>query len=278
MNLEPTFSVIIPTFNRESSIKRAIESVQAQSWRKFEIIVVNDGSTDSTKDLLEEVVGIRVINQKNHGVSHARNRGVEIAKADWICFLDSDDEWLPQKLECQAKYIEENPRVQCIHTEEIWIRNGLRVNQMKKHKKGGGDQFLSSLKLCLISPSSVCLHRNLLSEFGGFREDYMVCEDYDLWLKVTAKYDIGFIDRPLVKKFGGHEDQLSRKFFAMDYWRIKSLDWILRHGNLEEEKQLQTMLVLKKKSKILIRGYLKHNNLKDLPEIQEISDFWDTRS
>lgn len=274
MSLMPKFSVIIPTFNRAQTLTRAIESVLSQTYKNFELIIVDDGSTDSTQDILNNYPQIKVIKQENQGVSHARNTGVKEARAGWVCFLDSDDEWLENKLELQAIFSEENPNINCIHGEEIWIRNGVRVNQKQKHQKEGGNQFLASLKVCFISPSTVCLTKAVLFEFGGFREDFEVCEDYDLWAKLTAKYEIGFIGTPLIKKYGGHVDQLSTKFVAMDYWRIKSIDWVLKNSDLSQEQKQGAITILLKKCRILLKGYQKHNNLKNFSEIEKISNHW----
>lgn len=266
----PYFSVIIPTFNRAHTLSRAIESVLKQSFADFEMIVVNDGSTDHTKTVLEKYKNILVLDTPNNGVSSARNFAVKNSNGKWLAFLDSDDEWLSDKLKLQKEYIDKNPNSVLVHGEEIWIRKGVRVNPMKKHAKGGGDQFLASLKLCAISPSAAVIRKDIFVELDMFREDYPACEDYDLWLKLTSLYEVGFIEDFLVKKYGGHEDQLSTKYVAMDYWRVKSIDWILKNRNLSEEKRIIAIKVLTKKAEVLIKGYKKHNNLKHLPKIESI--------
>ncbi len=267
------FSVIIPTYNRLSTLDRAIKSVCKQSFNSYELIVVNDGSSDDTEDYLNDNK-ITFFNsaQVGHpkGVSFARNLGVSKSLGQWICFLDSDDEWFEDKLDKQYEMIQNNHEVFLVHGEERWIRNGKRVNQMKKHKKGGGDQFIRSLNLCLISPSAVAIRRDIYNEFHGFREDFVVCEDYDLWLKITSKYPVHFISDEIILKYGGHEDQLSRKFKAMDYWRIKSIDWIISHGDLSDEKKKTAREVLLKKSQILLNGYIKHQNLENFEEVKYI--------
>ena len=265
----PLISVIIPTYNRGYILGRAIDSVLAQTYKHFELIIVDDGSTDNTQEILEsyklansEVI---ILNQENAGVSASRNRAIEMARGEYICFLDSDDEWLPYKLEEQVAFLKINPEYLWVHADEIWIRNGKRVNQMKKHKKGGGDQFLPSLHLCLVSPSTVMIHRNLL-EKEKFKEDFIVCEDYDLWLRLLLDHPIGFIEKPLINKYGGHEDQLSRRYFAMDYWRVRSLASLL--PRLYEQRLLEACEVGLKKSQILLAGYLKHQNTQHLSFIE----------
>lgn len=262
-------SVIIPTYNRASSVVKAVESVLSQTYKDYEIIVVDDGSCDETEIVLKDFP-IKYYKTKNLGVSHARNFAVSKSNGEWIAFLDSDDIWLKDKLEKQVNFIQDNPNIYLVHSDEIWIRKGIRVNPHKKHKKGGGDQFIPSLKLCAISPSAVMIYKNKFIELGGFNEDYPCCEDYDLWLKFTSLYEVGFIDEYLLEKYGGHEDQLSHKYIAMDFWRIKSLDWILKNRELDSLKRNETLKVLKKKSEILIKGYIKHNNLDNLDCVQNI--------
>lgn len=268
----PFFTVIIPTFNRAHTLEKAIESVLSQSFQNYEIIIVNDGSSDETELILSKYhnENLSIFHTANQGVSAARNFAAKKAKGDWLAFLDSDDEWLEHKLKLQYDFIQENPNSVLVHGEEIWIRNSIRVNPMKKHAKGGGDQFLESLKLCAISPSVAVIKKEIFFELGMFRQDFPACEDYDLWLKLTSLYEVGFIEDYLVNKYGGHEDQLSAKYKAMDYWRVKSIDWILKNRELESYKREQAIKVLKKKAEILIKGYIKHNNVKDLPEIQNI--------
>ena len=265
----PKVSVIIPTFNRSETILRSIESVKRQTYDNLEIIVVDDGSTDDTQNLLEDLDNIQYIFQANKGVSCARNLGIEKATGDYIAFLDSDDEWLAQKVELQIAFLENSKAFKWIHTEEIWIRNGVSVNQMKKHKKGGGDQFLPSLNLCLISPSSVLIEKSLLGK-NSFREDFEVCEDYDLWLRLLKDNPIAFIEEPLIKKYGGHEDQLSRKYFGMDLYRVKSLVEIRKSQGLSQVQLQKIKEVITKKSEVLLKGALKHNNRKMIEELEEL--------
>lgn len=275
--MTPKISVIIPTFNRQEYILRAVESVMNQTFQDFELIIIDDGSIDNTQKLIEDYIQSNNIKNKiiyekieNSGVSAARNFGLRMAKGEWIAFLDSDDEWIDKKLEFQNDFIINNPELKIVHGEEIWIRNGVRVNQKKIHQKFGGKIFQKCLALCLISPSAVMISKDVLNENRGFDEDYVVCEDYDLWLKITSKYEVGFISTPIIKKYGGHEDQLSSKFFAMDYWRIKSMDRILNIRVLSDDDIISTKKQIIKKGKILLKGYLKHNNMSNYNEIKSI--------
>ncbi len=264
-------SVIIPTFNRAHVLPRAIESVLSQTYKNIELIVVDDGSSDDTKLLS---VGARYFYQENKGVSAARNLGIEKARGEYIAFLDSDDKWHPEKIQKQISFFKKNTHLNLVHTNEVWIRNGVKVNPPKKYKKDGGDQFLRCLNLCVISPSTVMVKATIFDRFGAFREDYPVCEDFDLWLKITAVEEVGFLPEYLIDKYGGDEDQLSSKYFAMDYWRIKSLKDIFdKHSDqkyIDSTKINEVIKTIQSKSRVLLKGYIKHNNLKHFDEINSI--------
>ena len=267
--MQPFFTAIIPTFNRLATIERAIDSVLNQvACGGVELFVVDDGSSDGTSELVTSKYGsrVRLFRTENRGVSAARNLAAQNASGQWLAFLDSDDEWFQDKLKRQRDFIEQNPDISIVHGEEIWIRRGVRVNAMKKHQKRGGNLFLDCLPLCCISPSTVVLKKDLFFQVGGFREDFVVCEDYDLWLKITREHSVGFIDTPLITKFGGHEDQLSRRFVAMDYWRLKSLSSILTMPLSAEHREAALAEFVRKK-KILLKGYRRHQNLSFYDEV-----------
>lgn len=264
-------SVIIPTFNRKETLGRAVESVLCQTYSDIELIVVDDGSTDDSQALVKEsYCGIKYIYQKNQGVSAARNVGISHANGEWIAFLDSDDEWLPNKLEKQMGLLNSQPDYLVCHTEEIWIRNGVRVNQMKKHKKHGGWIFPYCLPLCLMSPSSIVIHRRVFNEVGLFDESLFACEDYDLWLRITARYPVLFHQTPLILKYGGHSDQLSRQFWGMDRFRIEALQKIILSKVLTNEYRCQAVAMLLKKSQILLQGAIKREKKAEIKKYTEI--------
>lgn len=258
-------SVIIPTFNRGATIGRALRSVYAQTRPADEIIVVDDGSTDETETLVrDKFPEATYIYQENYGVSAARNRGILKAKGEWIAFLDSDDEWLSTKLEQQLQQLSEQPDLKICHTEEIWIRNGVRVNQMDKHAKSGGWIFDKCLPLCAMSPSSILIHSTLFGTLGGFDENLPACEDYDLWLRMTARYPVLYIEAPLIKKYGGHEDQLSRKFWGMDRFRIAALEKIVHSGLLNRADREAAIKMLVKKTDIYLKGLRKRKKIAEI--------------
>jgi glycosyltransferase involved in cell wall biosynthesis len=260
--MPPLISVIIPTFNRAAWVREAVDSVLAQTFQDFELIVVDDGSTDATGEGLGPYGDrLRVIYQARQGVSAARNRGLEMAAGEWLAFLDSDDLWLPKKLETQVDFFSRNPRAEICQTEEIWIRHGCRVNPRKKHRKPSGDIFTPSLALCLVSPSAVMLKRSLLQETGFFDTSLPACEDYDLWLRISCRKPIFLIEEPLVVKRGGHPDQLSRCLTSLDRYRIQALEKLLDSGRLSSRQYELAWQELDRKCRIYGQGCLKRGKM-----------------
>ncbi|MEW8374991.1 MAG: glycosyltransferase family A protein [Candidatus Thiodiazotropha sp.] len=248
-------SVVIPTHNRAHTLPRALDSVLTQSCQPLEIIVVDDGSEDETAQLMEERYGCcDYLRQANRGVSSARNLGIEKARGEWIALLDSDDRWLPNKLQLQLEALTGAPGYRLCHTDELWIRKGVRVNQMLKHAKSGGRIFQRCLPLCVISPSSVILHHTLFEEFGLFDTELPACEDYDLWLRICAREEVLFIDQPLIEKYGGHDDQLSRRHWGMDRFRVHALIKLLDTQQLANDDRVAAVATLSEKSAILAQG------------------------
>ena len=252
---ESGISVIIPTHNRRHTLPRALDSVLAQQRPADEIIVIDDGSSDGTAAMVaRDYPRVRLIVQPNAGVSAARNRGIAAARRRWIALLDSDDAWLPHKFDAQIRALAAHPDLRLCHTEEIWMRNGRRVNAMKKHAKRGGHIFLDALPLCVISPSSALIRRDLFDEVGLFDEALPACEDYDLWLRICAREAVAFVPTPQIVKYGGHEDQLSRRHWGMDRFRVRALQKILDTGTLSEAYRHEAGRMLGVKAKILAQG------------------------
>ena len=248
-------SVVIPTYNRAESLPHALDSVLDQSLPPQEVIVVDDGSTDATPELMANAYPqCRYLRQPNQGVSSARNLGIASAGGEWIALLDSDDAWRPQKLARQLQALQTAPGVRICHTEEIWIRRGVRVNPMHKHAKSGGRIFRRCLPRCVISPSSVLLHRTLFEQYGPFDPALPACEDYDLWLRLCAREAVIFVDTPLTVKYGGHADQLSRQHWGMDRFRVQALEKLLQTTPLEAADRSAAVETLIEKAGILAQG------------------------
>lgn len=259
--MAPLVSVIIPTYNRAGLVQEAVASVLDQTWRDFEILVVDDGSTDGTPEALSSWRAVRVLRcRRRQGVAAARNLGVAQAQGEWLAFLDSDDLWLPKKLAQQMAYLQEHPALLLCQTDEAWVRRGVRVNKPATHRKVGGRIFLPSLERCLVSPSAVILHRRLLADHGGFDEDLPAAEDYDLWLRLTWRYDVGLVPEPLVIKRGGHPDQLSRQW-GLDRFRIRSLEKLLKEPGLPESYARAARRTLAAKCAIYAQGCQKRGRV-----------------
>jgi len=258
----PRISVIIPTFNRAALVKEAVASVLAQTYRDFELLVVDDGSTDGTREALAAFGGeIRVLSRPSRGgVSAARNAGIAAAQGKWLAFLDSDDLWLPEKLARQLAFMEANPQYLLCQTEEIWVRRGVKVNPPRTHKKEGGRIFIRSLERCLVSPSAVVVHRRLLADHGGFDEELPAAEDYDLWLRLSWRYDVGLLPEPLIIKRGGHADQLSRQW-GLDRWRIRALRKFLEEPGVPEPYRQAARRTLERKCAIYAQGCEKRGKI-----------------
>ena len=270
-------SVVIPTLNRINTLQRALDSVINQTYKAAEIIVVDNGSSDGTlKFLREQYPKITILTEKKIGVSSARNKGIKKSINQWIALLDSDDAWHPRKLEIQTSMLDSTLKeYNLIHTDEVWFRNNKYINQMKKHKKQGGYIFERCLSLCCISPSSVLFKKNILDKVGLFDESLPVCEDYDMWLKICSSEEVLFAQDKLTYKYGGHKDQLSKSYWGMDRFRIKSIENIIKNFDLTYNQKKQAKKELIKKLKIIINGAFKRNNLSIVNEFSTKLEYWD---
>ena len=259
----PLVSVIIPTYNRGWCLMASIDSVLSQTFTDYELIVVDDGSTDDTLKQLSRYDQITVITQSNHGVSAARNKGISLSRGELITFLDSDDLWLPGKLTAQVRLFNQNPDAMICQTQEILIRNGKRIYPKNRHLKASGYFFERSLGLCLVSPSAVMIKREIFNEVGLFDERLPACEDYDLWLRIGARRPIFLIDEPLVVKKGGHADQLSSQP-GLDKYRIQSILKLLESGILSQKQRKAAADVLQKKCDIVASGCQKRGKIEEM--------------
>lgn len=263
--------MVIPTFNRCELLLRALASVYAQTRLPQQVIVVDDGSTDGSGQAVRQAYPqVDYFWQPNRGVSAARNVGISQANQPWIALLDNDDEWLPDKLQRQFQRLGESPGIKICHCEEIWVRNGRRVNAGRRHAKPEGDVFEECLPLCAMSPSSILLHVSVFDAVGRFDEQLPACEDYDLWLRITAGYPVVLVKEPQIIKYGGHADQLSTAFWGMDRFRIQSLQKLLMAGQLTSGQRRAALAVLTDKTRIYAAGAGKRGRY------QEVEQLWET--
>jgi glycosyltransferase involved in cell wall biosynthesis len=271
-------SVIIPTYNRSSFIQEAVDSVLAQSYRDFELIIVDDGSTDETSKILSRYKDqVSIIMTEHSGPSAARNAGIKTAQGEFIAFLDSDDLWLPEKLKLQMNFFHNNPDIFVCQTEETWIRNGVRVNPRKIHKKYSGLIFEHCLPLCIVSPSAVMIHKTVFNKVGLFDESMPACEDYDLWLRISPRYSIHLIETPQIIKRGGHEDQQSKRVAALDRFRIQALCKALESEYLSPGQWEKAIDVLKKKCGVYGNGCLKRGKTEEGEKILRLPDTYENK-
>ena len=266
-------SVIIPSYNRSHTLPRAVESVLKQD-ADWELLLVDDGSTDDSEVLYKQYerdARVRVVRQEHGGVAAARNRGLSEARGKYVAFLDSDDEWLPAKLTAQLSHGTKTgtPAQQ---TEEIWIRRGKRVNPPKHSLKSSGDLFERSLDRCVITPSSFFCERSVLEELGGFDESFPACEDYELWLRLTARWEVDLLPEYYLKRYGGHEDQLSARYPAMDRFRIRALAKLLDNRGCSPAQKKKAREVLTRKWRIYYEGCQKRNRKDELKWCREIGE------
>ncbi len=285
----PPISVIIPTFNRARLLSGAIASVLSQPYPSFELIVVDDGSRDRTRRVVEgwqrrlaqpgpgsplnRSCRLRYFYQQNQGPAAARNLGIRRARYDLLAFLDCDDRFRPGKMAIQAAAMAAAPELPLSHTEEIWLRRGEHLNQKKRHRKAGGELFARSLELCLIGMSTVILRRALLEKVGYFDETLPCCEDYELWLRVSSRFPVLFVDQPLTEKHGGRPDQLSVRHRAgMDRFRIRALEKLLAAGELTAEQLQLARRELARKCRIYGWGCLKHGRPEEAAHYLSLAD------
>jgi glycosyltransferase involved in cell wall biosynthesis len=271
--MTPEVSVIVPTYNRHAMVLEAIDSVLAQTTGAFELIVIDDGSTDRTAEHLTSLAKtIRFERVEHGGPAAARNCGVALARTPLIAFLDSDDLWAPTKLERQLAFMSANPDCAISQTNEIWIRNGRRVNPGVRHRKHAGDIFADSLRTCLISISATMMRTDLFRSLGGFDEIMLAAEDYDLWLRILIDYEAGLLDEPLVTRRGGHCDQTSATTPALDRFRILALMKLLTEDRLSPVRRAAVVEVLAEKCRIYAGGLARRVRIDQARLYEHVAD------
>lgn len=268
------YTAIITTCQRPHALGRALRSVFQQTLGPAEILVVDDGGDISAvqttiaagteralgEDPTKRMAAIEALPNRGYGISAARNTGIRRARSAWVVFLDDDDEWQPMKAHRQAAIVQATRGRRLCHADEIWLRAGRRVNQSAQHKKAGGAIYERCLKLCCISPSAVFAHLSLFEDHGLFDESLAVCEDYDMWLRICAYEEIAYVPEPLVIKHGGHADQLSRRYWGMDRFRVRALMKMMDDPKLDAAKRDATRAMLIQKLTILAKGAARRAN------------------
>ena len=272
-------SVVIPVYNRPDLLQRAISSVSRQSFAPFEILVVDDGSTPNVGSLKDfNSIDVRIFrNEQNLGVSAARNLGIHEASGDWIALLDSDDEWMEEKLQKQIQHIEQHEGLHAVHTGEKWIRNGNEVIPPAYLMKSPENLWERSLQHCLICPSSVLLHRSIFQSIGFFNENLVVCEDYEFWLRLLLHKEIGLVEEKLVIKHGGHSDQLSTTTWGMDRFRVQALINLIESSTLNEKQYASAISVLVHKCMIVAKGSKKREKFDEATKFLEIARTYEAK-
>lgn len=250
----PRVTVVIPTYNRAALVPGAVASVLAQHYRDFEIVVVDDGSTDDTLSRLAWLrPPHRVVYREHRGVSAARNSGAALGDGALLAFLDSDDLWRPDKLGRQVEFFDARPTASLCQTDEIWVRNGRRVNPAERHRKPSGDIFAASCARCVVSPSAVLMRRAFFEALGGFDESLPACEDYDLWIRAACRSPVPLLRQALVVRRAGHGDQLSRSW-GLDRWRVAALARLLAREPLAPERHTVAAREMARRCAVLARG------------------------
>ncbi|MCA9401664.1 MAG: glycosyltransferase [Candidatus Omnitrophica bacterium] len=271
MPSDPFFSIIIPTYNRREYLRTAVASVLQQTDPRYELIIVDDGSTDGTDQIMSTFSDerTRYLHQENHGVAHARNQGLKIARGPWIAFLDSDDRWLPKKLERISGLMRDHPTIQIFHTEERWYRGGQVLLQKKKHQKPTGWVYPRVLPICCMSISTAVIHRSVFDRVGLFDETLPACEDYDFWLRSTHQFEVKLLEEALTEKEGGRDDQLSLQW-GFDRFRIQALQKMIDSKTLSKDDEHLTRQTLKDKCRIYIQGAQKRQKLEEVRRYQKL--------
>ena len=250
-------SVIIPTYNRPKLTLQAVRSVLLQSEPPDEVIVVDDGSTNETRRMLESFGDqIMFIYQDNRGVAAARNHGIRKSANDWVAFLDSDDLWTVDKLALQRRALQSNPDYKICYTGEHWLRHGKSVNARKQRSKYNGWIYRQCLAACIVAASSVLVHKSVFDKVGLFDENLPACEDYELWLRIALHYPFLYLPHPCILKQLGRWPSLSQQY-GLDQHRIQALSGLL-NCQLTDQQARATRKTIVQKCRIYAEGCAKH--------------------
>ncbi|MEW5767211.1 MAG: glycosyltransferase [bacterium] len=259
----PKVSVVIPTYNAAAYLPEAIDSVLAQTFQDYEIIVVDDGSTDNTREVLAPYQDrIRYIHQENAGPSPAKNKGIKEARGEFVAFLDADDIWLPEKLALQMEVFENDPEVSLVHANvvrfgENWTE--LEEAQWQERIASPRRRFTGYIFQPLLMQNLICTSAAVVKkscflddgEVGFFDQELVRAEDHDLWLRIARKYKIGYVDRLLVRH-RDHHGTLSENIDAFYEARFLVFN---RHVKYLEPAQRDKLIKKKWRQLYFMHGY-----------------------
>jgi glycosyltransferase involved in cell wall biosynthesis len=254
---DPVVSVIIPSYNREHLIIKAINSILNQTYKDFEILVIDDASTDNTKQVIEDLrkENIRYFRlEKNGGQCIARNYGVKMAKGQYIAFLDSDDEWLPNKLNLQIECFKNgSDRLGCVYAFAYQndVIKGITTLASKNFHRGNiYNRFLEGF--CPPTPSIFMVKKEAYQKVGGFDENLITFVDFDLWMRISQYYDFDFVEEPLIIKYEQIGDQYVNNFekrykgyrLLREKWRDDVIKINGKNGWLKLRKRIVRSLII----------------------------------
>jgi len=202
--MDQLISVVIPTYNRKELVLEAIRSVLVQEPKNYEVIVVDDGSSDRTVEYLKSLrLPIQIIAKENGGISSARNAGIKIASGQYIAFLDSDDLWLPGIVKAQLDFLQSHQEIPLVYTDQYIEVKGKRVEKTRLESSNcnlqdkGRFNLPGFIQFTPIHSSTVMVRKSIFDEIGLFNEDLKIHEDTEMWNRISEKYDLGYIDQPL---------------------------------------------------------------------------------
>jgi glycosyltransferase involved in cell wall biosynthesis len=273
----PVVSVIIPAYNAEAFLARAIRSVEAQSFRDFEIVVVDDGSTDGTADVAQGFSGVRYVRGSHQGEAGARNLGLEEATGELAAFVDADDEWLPEKLDRQIAFMERQGS-SFSYTDSYLVRDGSRVRYSTLARPRHGE-ILSPLiddwlDQAFILPTEVMASRALLQGAGGFETGLSSAGhvDYGLWLKLALRRTrFDYLDEPLALWYRGHESVSSDAVEMTERYR-SALRYFSSTYDFPAEARERIAMALERSNTTLAVELLKEHRFREaLPYLRRSS-------
>ncbi|MFV0422319.1 glycosyltransferase family 2 protein [Oleidesulfovibrio sp.] len=227
MKTAPAISVIIPVYNYAHMLSQALDSVKAQTWNDYEVIVVDDGSTDNTADVVSGYGdSVRYIYKQRGGAASARNEGIRQATAGIVAFLDADDEWVPEKLAVQMAFWEANPQYDMIYCDMQHVVRGEKVHHSYLHERdykyfGSGWKYTDLLHESFVFTPSVLVRKHCFDVVGLHDETLLTCQDLDMWLRIARSFQLGFVDEPLVIRHEhGHNNTLNAERFHLNQIKV----------------------------------------------------------